>query len=88
MNKEEMAGKMLDLLYAGRVDEVGTICEVIITCRDQAKEDRLLNISSSMYTPEEAAIVINGGDLAQEVLELLRQEDLCAVEDVLRAHKT
>lgn len=87
MNREEMAGKMLEFLYAGRVDEVGTICEAIIACREQVKEDRLPNRSSRMYTPEESVIVMNGGELAEEVLELLRREDLYAVEMALRACK-
>ena len=86
MNRKEMAGKMLEFLRAGRVDEVGTICEAIIACRNQVKEDRLLNRSSCVYTLEEADIVMSGGDLADEVFMLLQKEDLPGVEAVLRVY--
>ena len=87
MNKKELASKMLRDLYEGRVDEVGTICEAIIACRDQVKKDREHNISSSIYTLEEANIVMSGGELAEKVLELLQKEDLDGIEAVLMAYE-
>lgn len=88
MNKEEMAGEMLHHLYEGRTDEIGMICDVIRMCRDHAVRDRKNKIFSSIYTREEADIVIAGGKLADEVFALLQQDDLNGIEKVLKTYKS
>ncbi|MEK7487963.1 MAG: hypothetical protein AAB598_01425 [Patescibacteria group bacterium] len=39
-----------------------------------------------MYTPEEGEIAVIGGELVDEVLPLLKKEDLNGVEAVLRGY--
>ena len=88
MKKSEIARTMLNLFRKGKGDEVALMCEVTITCREHVIESRKRGVvaSSSMYTAEEACVVVDAGELAQEVLDLLQQEDLHGVERVLRAH--
>ncbi|MEK7494217.1 MAG: hypothetical protein AAB630_03625 [Patescibacteria group bacterium] len=87
MNKVEIAETMLRDLREGRVDDLGTICEAFIACRKHVEEDRARDTPPSMYTLEEANIAISGGELAQEVLDLLQKEDLDGIKTVLMAYE-
>lgn len=88
MNKEEIASILLHYLYDGRVYDIGLVCDIFITCRNNVIRDRAENTVSGLYAPEEAEIVIGGGELAQEVYDLLQKEDLNGIETVLRRYKS
>ena len=85
--KKEIAKEMLLHLRNGRPDNLMLICEMTVVCRDHVIRNRENNNrGSSMYTPEEGEIAVIGGELVDEVLPLLKKEDLNGVEAVLRVY--
>lgn len=86
MKKSAIAKEMLQHLRNGRADDLRMICKMTVVCRDHVVTNRARNVSSSLYTPEEAEIAVIGGELVDEVLPLLLKDDLHGVETVLRGY--
>lgn len=79
MGKKDAAEIMLPVLYQGRVDELGTMCEVFITCREYARKGMTAGAS-----PEEVRSAEEEGMLADEVLKLIRKQEYRSIEEVLK----
>lgn len=86
MIKKELARDLLSFLDKGKTDELQELCETFDFCHNRVANDRVHGVPEHGYTKKVGDVAVQGGELAKEVLEHLRNNDLSALRAVLELH--